>query len=184
MNNEEFLMVWHEKNLVGKLWRNAAGIIGFIYEKSWIKTGFAISQQLPLTEQEYAPESGKAHQFFVNLLPEAGARLHLVRDLKVSNSDFELLKAIGGECAGALSILPKDYQPIENFHYKKITDTALKKLLLRKGRFSSITSDNDRPRLSLAGAQDKCPIFFDGENYLLPQDAAPSSLLKIFIIKK
>ncbi len=85
MKNEDVLLVWYKKSLVGKLWRNAAGIIGFEYEKRWVEEGFAISQQLPLTEKEYSSESGVAHHFFVNLLPEAGARAHIVRDLKISN---------------------------------------------------------------------------------------------------
>lgn len=169
------LHVWYGKELVGSLWQNLSGLIGFRYEKNWISDGFPISQQLPLTIDEYSPESGKAHKFFVNLLPEADARMHIVRDLKISNSDFELLKAIGGECAGALSILPSDYEPSEKSHYRKLTSEDLKRILLRKGIVSGLTSSKERPRLSLAGAHDKCPIFFEDESYSLPLEAAPSS---------
>jgi serine/threonine-protein kinase HipA len=95
--------------------------------------------------------------------------------MKIPNSDFELLKAIGGECAGALSILPSDYQPDENVGYKKLTNEDLTKLLLRKGNIMGFTSEGNRPRLSLAGAQDKCPIFYDGKDFFLPIDAMPST---------
>jgi len=81
MTNTDVLNVWYAKVLVGELFRDVAGNIGFRYEKQWLKDGFAISQQLPLTPNEYAPSEGKAHKFFVNLLPEAGARMHIVRDL-------------------------------------------------------------------------------------------------------
>lgn len=182
VTNDNYLNVWYGKALVGKLWRDAVGMIGFRYENSWVNDGFAISQQLPLVTDEYPPSIGKAHQYFVNLLPEADARMHTVRNLKISNSDFELLKAIGGECAGALSILPIGYKLSDMSNYKKLTSNDLKKIIQRKGQISSFTTDEDRPRLSLAGAQDKCPIFFDGNDYFLPQDATPSTHILKFEI--
>jgi serine/threonine-protein kinase HipA len=175
MVNEDVLNVWYQGKLVGILWRNAAGIIGFRYEQTWVNNGFSISQQMPISTLEYPPESRKAHYFFVNLLPEADARMHIVRDLKISNSDFELLKAIGGECAGALSILPSSMMPSEKNEYSLLSDSDLKNLIRRKGALVYLNSRKDRPRLSLAGAQDKCAIFFDGENYFIPRDASPSS---------
>jgi len=175
MNNADLLNVWYEDRTVGQLWRDDVGNIGFKYEESWVNKGFAISQQLPLTLDEYAPTEGLAHKFFANLLPEAGARIHIVRDLKISNSDFELLKAIGGECAGALSILPTEYKSDLKQNYKKLSNEELKKIILRKGNISSFTSEEERPRLSLAGVQDKCPIFYDGKDYFLPQGSATST---------
>lgn len=169
------LHVWYDDKVVGKLWQNAMGQIGFQYDKKWIRDGFPISQQLPLTTAEYSPVDGKAHRFFANLLPEANARTHLVRDLKISNSDFELLKTIGGECAGAFSILPEDHAPAIKMHYQKLSDDDLKKIVLRKGNIAGFTSEKNRPRLSLAGAQDKCPIYFDGKHYFLSKEAAPST---------
>ncbi len=182
MTNHEHLNVWHGLELVANIWRNAAGIMGFRYTEDWMATGFPISQQLPLTTQEYLPGTGKAHQFFANLLPEAGARDHIVRDLKISNSDFELLRAIGGECAGALSILPTEREPTDTFSYKRLDQTDLITLLKRKGQPFYLTSRDDRPRLSLAGAQDKCPILFDGTDSFLPLDSAPSSHILKFEI--
>jgi serine/threonine-protein kinase HipA len=78
MTNENYLNVWYNKKLVGKIMRNSVGMIGFRYEKDWINNGFAISQQLPLIDKDYSAELGVAHKFFVNLLPEADARMHIV----------------------------------------------------------------------------------------------------------
>jgi serine/threonine-protein kinase HipA len=108
--------------------------------------------------------------------------MHIVRDLKISNSDFELLKAIGGECAGAFSILPVELVPEDVGQYKKLSDEELNKIILRKGQVFNLTSNEERPRLSLAGAQEKCPIFYDGENYYLPKDSAPSTHILKFEI--
>ncbi len=181
--NTESLNVWYEELLVGMLWRDATGKLGFQYDNDWLTDGFSISQQLPLSQTIYEPAENKANQFFVNLLPEAGARIHIVRDLKITNSDFELLKAIGGECAGALSILPIDENPKKIPNYKLLSDEEFKLLLLRKGNTKGFTAEKDKPRLSLAGAQDKSPIFFDGKCYYLPEDAAPSTHILKFEIE-
>lgn len=175
MNNNDYLNVWYDEKLVGKIFRNSLGLIGFIYDKAWLSDGFAISQQLPLQTAEYSATDGIAHRFFANLLPEANARMHIVRDLKISDSDFELLAAIGGECAGALSILPEKLEPNHSFHYRKLNDEELKIFLLRRGQISSINFGDNRPRLSLAGAQDKCPILVRENEYFIPEGSAPSS---------
>lgn len=175
MDERDVLNVWFEAKLVGQLRRDEIGKIGFQYNNNWLQDGFAISQQLPLSKAEYPPSTSKAHQFFVNLLPEGGARLHIVKDLKITDSDFELLKAIGGECAGALSILPTDYSPNTTVDYKKLTDEELIKIVMRRAHIASFFTEHNRPRLSLAGAQDKCPVIYDENNYFLPLDAAPST---------
>lgn len=180
--NNEVLNVWHDSNLVGHLWQDELGNIGFEYESTWIQSGFSISQQLPLKQKIYGSAERKAHLFFSNLLPEGNARSQIVRDLKIANSDFILLKSIGGECAGALSILPSDYSPDKSVRYKSLTKEDLKKIILRKGNVFNLAEKNHRPRLSLAGAQNKCPLYFDGNDYFLPEDAAPSSHILKFEI--
>ncbi|MDQ2993930.1 MAG: type II toxin-antitoxin system HipA family toxin [Pseudomonadota bacterium] len=182
MTDENALNVWCNTSLAGRIECNSAGIISFRYDIDWILNGFPLSQQLPLKNTEYTAEEGMAHKFFVNLLPEADARMHLIRDLKIANSDFELLKALGGECAGAFSLLQIDQKPNNKSSYKKLSNAELTKILERKGQVFSLTSANDRPRLSLAGAQDKCPLFFDEHNYYLPKEAAPSSHILKFEI--
>lgn len=174
MDKNNFLNVWYETKLVGQLWRDNDKI-GFRYDSDWLQNGFAISQQLPLTNKEYSPSKSTSHAFFANLLPEGEARNRIVRNLKIADTDFELLKAIGGECAGALSILPIGHNPNIDFKYKQLTNADMAKLILRKGNVASFLPDKDRPRLSLAGAHDKCPIFYYENNYLLPKDASPST---------
>jgi len=186
MNDPDNLNIWSEDRLVGYLWRNQASPqgIGFRYEHDWVeKGGFAISQTLPLKTDEYPAEAGGVVQnFFANLLPEGGARERIVRDLKISGTDFDLLRAIGGDCAGALSILPTERTPNSEQEYKELNDDQLLKLVKRRGRNYGGISVNNRPRLSLAGAQDKCPILVREGRYLLPmQEAASSHILKFEI---
>ncbi len=176
MTPEDTLNVWNEGRLVGRLWRQRVGLMGFAYDSTWVdEGGFPISRMLPLTLEPFSPEDSVAHLFFANLLPEGAVREQVVRDLKIANTDFELLRAIGGECAGALSLLPVDEVPSGERSYRKLTSDALADLVKRRGHVSSTLPPSERPRLSLAGAQDKCAILIRGGEFFLPRKEAPSS---------
>ena len=176
MSHQEVLNVWHDERLVGKIWRNIAGCIGFCYESDWISDGgFRISHSLPLQESEFAPEDKIAHDWFANLLPEGDMREKIVRERKLPNTDFMLLRVLGGECAGALSILPIDQEPSESHQYEELTHKDLLDLVLRRGHPYIDWSKGHYPRLSLAGAQYKCPILFSNNQYFVPRGIAPTS---------
>ncbi len=184
MIDPDSLNVWFEDRLVGFLWRNATGAIGFRYSEDWLRDGnFVISQTLPAREEECSPTDGIAHRFFGNLLPEGNVRERVVRDLKISNSDFELLRAIGGECAGALSILPVERTPEQDFNYTPLDDVDFAQLLQRRGQIYTAFPADQRPRLSLAGAQDKCPLLVRDGEYFLPQAEAPTSHILKFEVR-
>ena len=186
MNDSDSLNVWSEDRLVARLWRdqyNPQGM-GLRYSDDWANNnGFAISQTLPLTTEEFPVQAGRgAQHFFANLLPESGARMRIVRDLKIPDTDFDLLRAIGGDCAGALSILPINETPTSERLYSPLTDEKLQNLVMRRGSsYVGISKDN-HPRLSLAGAQDKCPVIIRDDQYLLPLQEAPSSHILKFEI--
>ncbi len=146
MTDPDALNVWNNRHLVGHLWRNATGAIGFRYDSQWITQGvFAVSHTLPLGNDDFTPEESVAHRFFANLLPEGGVREQIVRDLKISNTDFNLLRAIGGECAGALSILSVGQEPSPQYDYHPITDQELANLVARRGQVYTWPAKNHRP---------------------------------------
>lgn len=176
MIDPDSLKVWCGQAFVGFLWRNAIGQIGFNYDTEWLTSNkrFALSVSLPLRAEDYSPEDGIAHRFFANLLPEGNARNQLVRDLKIGDNDFDLLRAIGGECAGALSLLSDVYTPASTAEYLPLNATELANLVKRKGQ-PATWKGHDRPRLSLAGAQNKCPVLFKDNAYWLPKSESPSS---------
>jgi len=184
MIDADALNVWFEDRLVGYLWRNSVGAIGFRYEPDWIDSdGFAVSRTLPLATADISAEDNVAHRFFANLLPEGGVRDRIVRDLKIPNTDFDLLRAIGGECAGALSILPVERYPSEDRSYRPLPDKELARLIAQRGQIYATLPKDKRPRLSLAGAQDKCPVLIRDDHYFLPECEAPSShILKFEIV--
>lgn len=185
MRDPDSLHVWCEGRQVALLWRDRASPqgMGLRYTQDWQDNGFSISQRLPLTTEAFPVEAGGVvQQFFSNLLPEGGARTRIVRDLKIPDTDFDLLRAIGGDCAGALSILPTEETSTDQHQYRPLGGEQLRKLVMRRGSsYVGITKDG-RPRFSLAGAQDKCPVLVRGDQYYLPQKEAPSSHILKFEI--
>lgn len=176
MIDEDGLNVWYEDRLVGYLWRNEIDYIGFRYDDDWLQTdGFAISRTLPLQTDDFPETASVAHRFFANLLPEGGAREHVVRDLKIANTDFDLLRAIGGECAGALSVLGVENLPSIKHNYQPLEEREFQQLVTRRGQLYANQPPETRPRLSLAGAQDKCAVLYSREAYFNPIGDAPST---------
>lgn len=179
------LDVWYrgsvaDERRVGRLHRDDVGRIGFEYDPEWRRDGFPISCSLPLEHGAIPGTSGTAHRFFANLLPEGDARDHLVRTRRIPNTDFDLLRAIGGECAGALAVSEPGSPPysVSTVQYRPLDEDELADLVSRRGHsppdVSGIT-----PRLSLAGAQHKCPVLVrDGVYHLPVRDAASSHILK------
>ncbi|MCY4362994.1 MAG: type II toxin-antitoxin system HipA family toxin [Gammaproteobacteria bacterium] len=188
MTDPDTLRVWYGDRLVGFLRRSTTNQIGFQYCDEWLTAAdrVAISVSLPLSADPHRPEDALAHRFFANLLPEGRVREHIVRDLKIPDTDFDLLRAIGGECAGALSILPDDREPDVESTYQELTEGAFRDLVLRKGQIyagpHSGATASQFPRLSLAGAQEKCPVLLRDGQFHLPQGEAPSSHILKFAI--
>lgn len=154
------LNVWYQDQKVGRLLDSGDGRMAFIYDGDWLTDGWAISCSLPLNETgDFLPPDLRGHHFFANLLPEGNARDRLVRQLGIADDDFSLLQELGGDCAGALQLLPTSNIPSPDKEcgpLKVLTETALA-TAIEQGRASWLDGDT-APRLSLAGAQDKIPV--------------------------
>jgi len=64
----KILNIYLNNILVGELKKNVSGQIGFTYDQDWIVDGLAISNSMPLSEQEYKGEV--VSRYFDNLLPD------------------------------------------------------------------------------------------------------------------
>jgi serine/threonine-protein kinase HipA len=174
------LAVRYEQRAVGVVRDDERGRFCFRYDPRWLAgTAFPISLSLPLREEEYVEDA--AHAFFSNLLPEGLVRDAVCARLGISrDNDVALLAAIGGECAGALRIVPvesddaarePEYERLTNGRLQTLVDDDTAVPLLVGG----VTT-----RLSLAGAQDKVPVtVLDGEPYLPLHGSASSHILKL-----
>ena len=85
---------------------------GFAYSADWLASpsATALSVSLPLRPKPFLHE--ECSPFFAGLLPEGAARQATARRLGVSvQNDVALLEALGGDCAGAVSIGPALERP-------------------------------------------------------------------------
>ena len=92
--------------LVGLLESTENRGIVFRYDAAYlIQPGArALSQALPLRDTEYPQAS--ALPFFAGLLPDGDLRRRIAEYLHISEtSSLKLLEALGGECAGTVSLL-------------------------------------------------------------------------------
>lgn len=167
---------------VGNLRTDDSNRFCFRYADDWLnaKNAFPVSVTLPLGPDEEI--GGKAHAFFANLLPEGLVREAVCRRLGISESnDVELLRAIAGECAGALSIVDAQ-APLARSEpaYEKLDARTLQSMVEDHDRVVPLLIGGAQTRLSLAGAQDKVPVaILDGEVHL-PLSGSPSThILKL-----
>jgi serine/threonine-protein kinase HipA len=103
--------------------------------------------------------------WFGNLLPEGDQLTSVARRLGRSTGDvFGLLVDLGGECAGAVSLLPPGLSPLRAGSYQRLTEDELH-ALVSGGPSSPLLAGETGVRLSLAGAQNKVPVFVDKKGY-------------------
>lgn len=171
------LEVWLFADRVGTL-ALVEGRLSFRYAPAWLthQQAVALSASLPLRAEPF--DDHQARPFFAGLLPEGRMRRLIAQQFRVSGqNDFALLDHIGGECAGAVTFLepgrawpaptrPDDVQWLSDEEVVALLDELPRRPML---------AGKDGLRLSLAGAQDKLPVVFDGARLGLPLNGAPSS---------
>lgn len=164
---------WH-KDIVGTLHLDERRRFVFQYAPAWLmqENPIPLSLGLPLQAEAYSDD--RARPFFANLLPESELRRTLARKLGLSEqNDFALLEAVGGECAGAIS-LSEGPLPDNNSRYRLLDDKKLNALVAELPKRPMLAGE-EGIRLSLAGAQNKLPVYFDGKQVSLPMGTAASS---------
>jgi len=156
---------------------------GFTYDAGWLAgtTALPLSRQLPLRGEAFV---GRAVQvFFAGLLPEAEPRERIAAILGISETnDFAMLERIGGECAGAVSLLPEDMpQPPPGNRKLRWLDDGELAAIIEELPQRPLMAGEAGLRLSLAGAQIKLPVVLatdeptDVIRVALPLDGTPST---------
>lgn len=166
------LEVWLLGAHVGTL-SQVDGRLSFAYAPA---ANTPLSQSLPLRVEPF--DDRATRPFFAGLLPEGVQRKFVAQALQVSRqNDFALLDGIGGECAGAVTLLEPGQTPpasdasttvrwLDGAQLLRVLDEMPKRPML---------AGEEGLRLSLAGAQDKLPVVADGSRIGLPLFGAPST---------
>ena len=170
------LVVFLYEERVGELEQDASGLLRFTYAPAWLAKARAIpiSKSLPLTSETY--EGKRARPFFAGILPEEGPRARIAEILGISErNDFALLERIGGECAGAISLLPEGMPPLPIENRLRTLDEKDLEVIVKELPRRPLLAGEDGLRLSLAGAQDKLPVVVNGDSISLPLGNTPST---------
>lgn len=159
---------------VGRLWLDDKRNFIFQYDEAWINAKKnPLSLRLPLRKKPFPDNVSKP--FFSNLLPESRIRTLIAGKLGVSEkNDFKLLEELGGECAGAISLISENHSPETKGHYQPLSSPDLDKMIENMPCKPMLTA-KEGMRLSLAGAQNKLPIYIKGKIFYLPYGNFSSS---------
>ncbi len=168
------LDVWLNEDLAGRL-EESRGKLSFTYQPAWLDSERFIPLSVTMGPQPEPFADEFTRPFFDNLLPEGEIRTAIAKLRQVSERNtFGMLGEIGGDCAGAVSLWPHGEKPRKQEGTTKLTDARLAEVLAGMAKRPLIAIDNEL-RLSLAGAQNKLPVHYDGKQLALPQGSAPSS---------
>jgi serine/threonine-protein kinase HipA len=171
--------VWYRGSPVGNLRPDGRGGFLFSYTDDWISRAdaFPVSLSVPL---EDAVDQDKADAYFSNLLPEGPGKERLCRQLGISpDNRYEMLKAIGGDCAGAL-VIGEHIGDAEVPRYEPFGVDELARLV-RDRPALPVLADGEYVRFSLAGSASKWAVVYRDGRLFWPRGAAPSThILKVY----
>jgi serine/threonine-protein kinase HipA len=156
----------------GSLIRKDNGNLQFRYDAGY--EGPAISQSLPVRREAYPNRVCRA--VFGGLLLEGDAREAMARNLGISaGNDYALLEALGGDCAGALTVLEPGERLPATPATRELNDDQLDGVLRDLPQRPLAADPAEGTRLSLAGAQPKLPAILDDKRVALPLNAAAAT---------
>lgn len=175
--NWRSLNVFSNGRLVGRLIEHN-DIWGFAYEHAWVswEGSWDISPALSRNALNFWDGSTvrTVQWFFDNLLPEEGMRRALAGTLTLNEDDaFSLLEYLGAESAGSLVLLSPDKEFVAEQGMQVLTDDVLS---ARIESMPQVPMGSTSPkRMSLAGAQHKLLVSWDGQTLSEPLGSTPST---------
>ena len=153
------------------------GKMSFAYLREYLEAEGRepVSFSIPLRAEAFAHDEIEA--FLSNLLPDDIIRTRIADILQIPRENtFALLKAIGGDCAGAVSFLTEGTSPetSDKGEYRELSDKEAGRILdnLQK---RPLDVGEDGFRISGAGAQDKLIACMKDGQVLLPLNGTPNS---------
>jgi serine/threonine-protein kinase HipA len=172
------LHVYLNNRLVGHLLKEPGGAISFQYDESWLGWESAIPVSLSLPLREDAWRGAPVVAVFENLLPDSELlRRRVAERVGAEGADaYSLLAAIGRDCVGALQFVADGVDERgSGIEGELIDDTAIEKLLRNLEQAPLGLSKDDGFRISVAGAQEKTALLWDGKRWRRPLGTTPTT---------
>ena len=179
------LDVWMNGELVGR-WTLAGASHRFSYHAAWLSSPNTrpLSLSLPLAQGSDAFTGEPVEHYFDNLLPDSLAiRKRLAgRFGAASTRAFDLIERIGRDCVGAVMLLPAGAAApdVRNIEAEPLSESQVERLLdAAIGGGGLAADDEEELRISIAGAQEKTALLWQGQ-WCRPLAATPTShILKL-----
>ena len=155
------------------------GNLSFRYLPEYLKQAdaVAISYSLPLQSEPF--DSPTTDVFFDNLLPPDVVRKRLGKILHLSRHNiFGFLKAIGGDCAGAIALYPSSGSESEASSkptFRELSEEEASQILMDLPKRPLNIGKEKGFRISGTGAQDKLIACVKDGKILLPLYGVPST---------
>ena len=149
----------------------------FSYDAAYLSDADAtpLSHALPLQDGPF--DSDRTTIFFENLLPPDQVRRRLGPILHISRHNiFGFLEALGGDCAGAISLWPHGSEPTsDKEETKRLSEDEASEVLKSLKKRPLYVNGIDGFRISGAGAQNKLIARIVDGHIELPLFGAPST---------
>lgn len=177
MKGMRSLQVFSNQRLVGWL-AEFNDIWQFEYAADWVQWehSWDIAPPIPRATGQIVDGSTlrPVQWFFDNLLPEDRMRTAIAAQAKIAEADaFALLEYMGAESAGSLVLLPPGAEMPEEQGYRPLSDAELDQRIKDMPKVP-IASTSPK-RMSLAGAQHKLLVNWDGAQLSEPLGMTPST---------
>ena len=173
------LNVYLKSRFCGQLsWESERNRYEFRYDRAYLDDPLAerLSFSLPLQAEPF--DEDRSYRYFANLLPPEVVRRKLEKCLHVSrNNVFGFLKAIGGDCAGAVALYPPGVRPNlgGEERLRELDEAEAAEILKSLKRRPLYAAGEEGYRYSAAGAQDKLVVRMRDGKLFLPLDGTPST---------
>jgi serine/threonine-protein kinase HipA len=171
-----------EGEILGKIESNRDGALSFSYEPAWLERADAIplSNSMPLGPTAF--KQSMIGPYLWNLLPENSDVLKLwgQRYGANPNNAFSLLMKVGEDVPGVAQLVSEEVHANYLGTGKPVIDWISReevadRIRILKDDQSSVRLTRDVGRISLAGAQAKTALYYDGERWGVPSGRAPNS---------
>jgi serine/threonine-protein kinase HipA len=168
---------------IARLEQRDTGVLALEYDDRWLaadRIQIPLSMSLPLAAKRHS--GAVVANFLWNLLPDNDRTLQAWgQAYGVSpNSAFALLSKVGEDCAGAVQIVTDEWMATNansagDVEWIDETEVGRRLKRLREERTWTGRRPNDRGHFSLAGAQPKMALLFDGERWGVPSGRRPTT---------
>lgn len=181
------LSIWMNGLRVGT-WSVARGVHALAYDPAWVDSpaGRPLSLSLPFTLRNEPIRGARVADYFENLLPDADSiRSRLRSRFRAESTDaFDLLRAIGRDCVGAVQLLPGDEEPIgfDRIEGEALDERAVEAAIAASLSPARVLGQDEASdfRISLAGAQEKTALLYHRGRWRRPLGATPTThILKL-----